>query len=240
MGKYKMWTMEEEIYVAKYYNRLTTDAICKDLDKNLKQLYRKKYQICEGCLNGEDITDQNRQKAIEGIKRKYSKREQTEVKKEERYEFIIKNHENMTIKEMANALGAAYSTVAKDRARLIDAGKINENKSKTLKKQPTRKKKTLKKIEIAERIPAEVIAEQRELKRKIATLDGNLKLGKKYKIKQLNKDGSIAINKKYVRHFQGTLVNINKNFYEFCSTGGYRECFLKKDFVIEAYKIKEA
>ncbi len=69
------------------------------------------------------------------------------------------------------------------------------------------------------------------IQRKINLLDGNLTIGRKYKITQLSrKRGS---------EFTGTLEEKYKHYYLLRNPRGIRECFLKKDFVIGEYGIEE-
>ena len=73
------------------------------------------------------------------------------------------------------------------------------------------------------------------IKRKIDTLNGNLEIGKRYKIEYIAGQN----NKQGTNEFEGTLIKKMDKYYIFKSILGYKECFLKVDFIIGEYKIKE-
>ncbi len=74
------------------------------------------------------------------------------------------------------------------------------------------------------------------IRREIYILDGNLTIGRKYKIKKLKGDGR---SKESHLGVEGILEEKYKHYYVFKDYRGFRECFLKKDFVIGEYEINE-
>ena len=74
------------------------------------------------------------------------------------------------------------------------------------------------------------------IQRKINLLDGNLAIGRKYKITQLNKNGRKG---KGGNEFTGVMEEKYRHYYLFKNRSGLRECFLKKDFAIGEYGIEE-
>lgn len=74
------------------------------------------------------------------------------------------------------------------------------------------------------------------IQRKINLLDGNLTIGRKYKIKKLTGNGR---SKESYSGVEGILEEKYKNYYLFKDHRGFRECFLKVDFVIGEYRIEE-
>lgn len=74
------------------------------------------------------------------------------------------------------------------------------------------------------------------IQRKINLLDGNLTIGRKYKINKLTGNGR---SKESHLGVEGILEEKYKHYYLFRNRSGVRECFLKKDFVIGEYKIEE-
>ena len=71
------------------------------------------------------------------------------------------------------------------------------------------------------------------IQHKIDNLDGNLEIGKKYRIKKLGRKDKEKVD------VEGNLVEVRKDFYVFYDRRGFRECFLKVDFIIGEYQIKE-
>ena len=227
--------MEEEIFILRNWHKMNSQELAKPLKVKTRQVTSKKHWMAKTYNNGNMPTEEEVQDMIEKCMERYAEKREKERLIEEQNSFILRNYAEMTNQEMAEELGIAATVVATRRARLINQGLMD--KIEQYEKVETRI--PIKVPEIQE-IPIEVLENQKELKAKIKELDEKLKLGRKYKIKQLNADGTVAIKKKYVGHFEGILVNINKNFYEFKSTSGYRECFLKRDFILGEYAIKEA
>lgn len=73
------------------------------------------------------------------------------------------------------------------------------------------------------------------IKRKIDTLNGNLEIGKRYKIKYIAGQN----NKQGTNEFEGILIEKLDKYLVFRSVLGFKECFLKVDFIIGEYKIEE-
>lgn len=66
-------------------------------------------------------------------------------------------------------------------------------------------------------------------------LTQNLQIGKRYKIKYIaGKRNSGGTN-----NFEGTLIEKLDKYLVFRSILGYKECFLKIDFIIREYSIEE-
>ena len=234
----KRWKDGEEIFIFRNWHEMSNREMAEHFRVEPSQVATKKQQLKIKYNNGKapkeeeiyDVID----RCIEGQMAKKKK----EMLIEEQNLFIIKNYKKMTTSEMARKLGVTWSLVYGRKEKLAEEGLIDKWEKQQKEIKP--RKILPEEIQLKEKIPLEVIEEQKELRRKMEMLDGNLELGRKYKIRQLNEDGSIVIKKKYAGHFEGTLINKNQNFYEFRSPGGYRECFLKRDFVLGEYAIKEA
>ena len=74
------------------------------------------------------------------------------------------------------------------------------------------------------------------VQREIDILDSNLTIGRVYKIKKLKDDGR---SKDSYLEVEGVLEKKYEHHYLFRNYRGIRECFLKKDFAIGEYEIKE-
>lgn len=74
------------------------------------------------------------------------------------------------------------------------------------------------------------------VQREMDFLDRDLTIGRKYKIKKLKADGR---SKDSCLEVEGILEKKYEHCYLFRNCRGVRECFLKKDFVIGEYEIKE-
>ena len=74
------------------------------------------------------------------------------------------------------------------------------------------------------------------VQREIDILDRNLTIGRAYKIKKLKDDGR---RKDSYLEVEGILEEKYEHHYLFRNYRGIRECFLKKDFAIGEYEIKE-
>ena len=73
------------------------------------------------------------------------------------------------------------------------------------------------------------------VKRKVDMLTGNLEIGKRYKIQYIaGKRNSGGTN-----NFEGTLIEKLDKYLVFRNILGYKECFLKIDFIIREYSIEE-
>ena len=70
----------------------------------------------------------------------------------------------------------------------------------------------------------------------IEEMDSNLTIGRVYKIKKLKYDGR---SKDSYLEVEGVLEKKYEHHYLFRNYRGIRECFLKKDFAIGEYEIKE-
>ena len=73
------------------------------------------------------------------------------------------------------------------------------------------------------------------IKRKADILTENLKIGQRYKIKYI----AGVKNSSGTTKFEGTLIKKMDKYLIFKSVLGFRECFLKTDFVIGEYSIEE-
>ena len=74
------------------------------------------------------------------------------------------------------------------------------------------------------------------VQREIDILDRNLTIGRTYKIKKLKDDGR---HKDSYLEVEGVLEKKYEHHYLFRNYRGIRECFLKKDFAIGEYEIRE-
>ena len=124
--------------------------------------------------------------------------------------YIIKNYKNMTWAEMAKKLKLKYVTLYKHAEMMKKQGKIGSKEQGTSQLiKPTR------------------------LSLQIAELDGNMELGRKYHIEKLKTAEKFDIKK-----FVGKLIQITDRFYVF-QNNARTESFLKIDFIIGEYSIKE-
>mgnify|MGYP000886276589 CR=1 FL=1 len=109
---------------------------------------------------------------------------------------------------MAKNTGLKYQTLYKKITKMRDKGILSQGK----------KRKTIK--------PANI-------RGKIAELDGNMELDRKYNIKKLGtKDKFVTTD------FEGKLIQVTDKFYTF-KNKNRAESFLKVDFVTGGYEIKE-
>lgn len=127
----------------------------------------------------------------------------------ERDVFIIKNDGNISRKEMAKKLNLKLGTLYKRIYKLIEQGKLSDQGIKK------RERKTNNVLD------------------KIAELDGNMQLGRKYKIERL-----AAEEENVTKNFSGKLIQVTEKFYTFKNKTRI-ESFLKVDFVIGSYSIRE-
>lgn len=74
------------------------------------------------------------------------------------------------------------------------------------------------------------------IKKEVNILNGNLQVGKRYRIKYI----AGKRNKQGTSRFEGILIKKMDRFFIFKSVLGFKECFLKSDFVIGQYRIEEA
>ena len=77
--------------------------------------------------------------------------------------------------------------------------------------------------------------EAESIQQKIKRLDDSLFEGKKYKVRYI----AGIKNGKGTTNFEGTLIKKMDKYYIFKSILGYKECFLKIDFIIREYSIEE-
>lgn len=120
--------------------------------------------------------------------------------------IIKKLYNRITIAEMSKRLNINYQTLYKKITRMRRGGKLPPA-------EPRKRKKTSTKLKIAE-------------------LDGNMEVGRKYNIKKLGSKNKFTTN-----NFTGELIQKCNDFYAF--RGLYPESFLKVDFVTGEYEIKE-
>ena len=230
----RKYTMEEEIFIVENYNKIPAETMAKKLNVSRKQYTGKKWYLFRIYANGKPPkTEKETRKVVEKIKARHTEIKTEEERQKKELEFIANNHETMSIKEMAIELGIHYNTVHKKWESLVQDGTINEMDSNVTRKLNVKKpKKTKIKPMPEEKIPIEVIENQKELKRKLNILDGNMKLGKRYRITENDYD-----KKKGPKRFEGELIQITDKHYTFKSR--HRESFLKLDFVLGEYAIEE-
>lgn len=131
----------------------------------------------------------------------------------EQEEWIIKNYKEKSFEEMEERIEKPISAIKSKIFQLRKAGKITEYKN--------------------ERTGAEKKIETPTLN--INNIKINLKLGQVYKV-QIAKNEQ---RKNYVNHFEGVMVQDNKNTVVLRHKRGYCETFLKTDLLIGEYKIAE-
>lgn len=74
------------------------------------------------------------------------------------------------------------------------------------------------------------------LQSRIDALDGNLEIGRRYRIKQIKRNGR---PREWLLEVEGILKEKYEDYYVFKDYRGFIECFLKVDFAIGEYQIKE-
>lgn len=123
--------------------------------------------------------------------------------------IIKKLYNRITIAEMSKRLNINYQTLYKKILRMRKEGKLPPANTKEHSK------------------------ERNNIKSKIAELDGEMELGQKYHIRK------ISTRDKYeTPQFTGKLIQKTNKFYTF-HNGKRAESFLKVDFAIGEYRIKE-
>lgn len=133
-----------------------------------------------------------------------------EIDWKEKEKLIKGYHDRITIADMAKKLNINYQTLYKKILRMRKEGKLPPANTKEHSK------------------------ERNNIKSKIAELDENIKLGRKYHIRK------ISTRDKYeTSQFTGKLIQKTDKFYTF-KNRNRAESFLKVDFVIGEYLIKEA
>lgn len=130
---------------------------------------------------------------------------------EEKDPFIINNYHSMTGQQIAEILGVKYPTLMNRIRKLKKEGRITG----------------MLKDETRSRINEDGAGP------KIAILDGNMEIGKKYRIRKLG-----HVGKNEMGEFVGELIQKTKYFYTF-KNDERAESFLKVDFVIGEYTIDE-
>ena len=152
--------------------------------------------------------------------------------------FIIDHMDKLTTREIAERLGVnTYKTSTK--IRYMRKIYLDNNKNITENDRIKAADKLLAKYEEKEQLPKKMklpdVEEenQRILKMKIAELDGNLTIGRTYKITNTK-----ARDEYEKQGFTGKLISKRGRYYLF--QGRYRESFLKIDFAIGEYTIEEA
>ncbi|WP_353096191.1 hypothetical protein [Tissierella praeacuta] len=126
--------------------------------------------------------------------------------------FIVKNYGKLTFREMAESLDRTINQVNSKLQQLERRGLIERINSRAVKDK--------------------VKIEDKEEGLNLSDL--KLKLGKKYRISIRKKS-----KKKYEPFFEGTMIQDCKTHVTFKHRLGYRESFLKVDFLTGDYKIEE-
>lgn len=129
-------------------------------------------------------------------------------------QFILDNHDKMSITEMAEKLNRTYMSVAHKRREL------------GLSPEPTRSKGT--------------VTYGGFKKSKMDKYRRQLKLGKYYKVKPVNTVEELTenYNSDYYREFVGQLVKKTNDLLVF-DKGPFKECITLVDVVRNAYEIEE-
>lgn len=199
----KRWKDGEEIFIIRNWHEMSNNDMAKHFGVEPSQVATKKQQLKIKYNNGKT------------------------PKEEEIYDVIDKCIEG----QMARKLGVTWSLVYGRKEKLAEEGLIDKWEKQQKEIKP--RKILPEEIQLKERIPVEVVKEQEELKRKIDTLDGNLELGRRYKIKELDYN-----KKKGQKKVTGELIQITDKHYTFKNR--YAESFLKIDFILGEYAIEEA
>lgn len=131
----------------------------------------------------------------------------------EQEKWLIENYKEKSFEEMEEYIEKPISAIKSKIFMLRKAGKITEYKN--------------------ERTGAEKEIEVPTLN--IKNIKVNLKLGQVYKV-QIAKNEQ---RKNYIEHFEGIMVQDNKNTVVLKHKMGYCETFLKSDLLIGEYKFEE-
>lgn len=217
--------MEEEVFILRNWHEMSYKELAEHFGLTVSQVRTKKYNLRKKHNNDKPPTENEIQSMIKDCIKHHAEMREKERIIEEQNSFIISNYREMTNLEMSEELGVTEAAVATRRARLIERGLI-EKISETYEKISNIDVK----VPEIQKIPAEVLENQKELKSKIKELDEKLKIGKVYKISHIVRNEKIT--------FAGKLVNKMDKFYIF--QGKYKESFLKTDLVTGEYNIKEA
>ena len=127
----------------------------------------------------------------------------------EKEELIKRCYDKITIAEIAKRLNVNYQTLYKRILKMRKEGKLSPANTKEHSK------------------------ERNNIKSKIAELDGNMEVGRKYNIRK------ISTRDKYeTTNFTGKFIQKTDRFYTF-KNKNRAESFLKVDFVIGEYSIEE-
>ena len=155
--EYKKWTLEEELFIIDYMDKLTTREIAERLGVNTYKTSTKiRYMRKIYLDNNKNITENDRIKAADKLLAKYEEKEQYEKENQ----FIAENHETMTMNELADALGLTYSAVYNRRQKLHDEGRLNKRDTAL-----DRERETAKPVTNIDPMPKKMKL-QRQLKRK--------------------------------------------------------------------------
>lgn len=212
MKKYSSakWTKGEDDVIIKYFNSTNLIAMQRRLPSRTQSTIKTRANKLKKEGVFKDSTN----------RKKWSKEEK---------DYVIKNHGNIKAQEIADVLEVPVKLVWSQVAYLKQTGHIDENVRGT-----TGISETLKKRQDKEAVEAFKRAMEKEKERVCKTREklNDLKFqkGKEYKVVSKMQHG---VQDK----FKGKLIMDCDNFIVL--EGNVRECFLKVDFLIGEYKIKE-
>lgn len=148
---------------------------------------------------------------------KYTKSEKINWKDKEPY--ILENHNKISLYKIAAKLGVKYVTLCKHMRKMREEGRLEMREEERLVRRS---------INTIQKTPENSIAIY-----EMSKLDKKMKLGKSYKILKKGSRNKFSTDK-----FEGELIQKTEKFYTF-KNKHRAESFLKVDFVIGEYSIKE-
>lgn len=222
------YTMEQEIFIIQNFDKLSIDEIVEKLGVKRRSYHGKLYYLKQRYFNGKTpITPEEKAEVIEKIKAHHEEKIAKRNRAKQQKQFITENYGLMKTKEMAEKLNVSYQTVYRLIRELKDVGILPE-----ISKESEKPKRT-KQISKNKSIPIAIQEKMKKLEQSIAELDGNLTIGRTYKITNTK-----ARDEYEKQGFTGKLISKYGRYYIF--QGKYRESFLKIDFAIGEYTIEEA
>ena len=206
----RKYSMEQEIFIIENFDKLSIDEIVENLGVKRKSYHGKLHKLKRKYFNGKSpTTPEEKAEVIEKIKAHHKKRNKRLNVLEQREQFVMENYGIMDQVEMAEKLNVSNQTIYRITRKLKDIGVLQNKK-----------------------IPIEIKERMKKLEQSIAELDGNLTIGRTYKITNTK-----ARDEYEKQGFTGKLISKYGRYYIF--QGKYRESFLKIDFAIGEYSIEE-
>ena len=226
----RKYTMKQEIFIIENFDKLSIDEIVENLGVKRKLYHGKLHNLKRKYFNGKSpTTPEEKAEVIEKIKAHHKKRNKRLNVLEQREQFVMENYGIMDQVEMAEKLNVSNQTIYRITRKLKDIGVLPEILEEP--EEPVETKRT-KRIPKNKKIPFEIKERMKKLEQDIAELDGNLTIGRTYKITNTK-----ARDEYEKQGFTGKLISKYGRYYLF--QGKYRESFLKMDFVIGECTIEE-